>query len=92
MSARKLLQIILILWISEAMLKNKQNVGSRYVELFLRSKDDRGSWPNQNQNDDYAWGGDINQPPSGRRGGGGGYGGGGRRGRGGGYGGGNRDW
>jgi len=75
----------------DAMAKNKQNVGSRYVELFLRSKEEHGGWGGGggHQQDDYAWGGAVNQPRGGRGGygggRGGGYGGGGRRGGG-------RDW
>jgi len=70
------------------MAKNKENIGSRYVELFLRSQNDRFEGGG-NFSDDYAWQGAANRPPweagINKRGGGGGGGRGG--GRGGGFGG-----
>jgi hypothetical protein len=40
--------------------KNKQNIGSRYAELFLRSKSEDGS----GGGNEYAWQGDINRHPN----------------------------
>merc|ERR1712110_11528 len=68
----------------ESMAKNKENIGSRYVELFLRSQPERFEGGGGNYSDDYAWQGAANRPPWENRGGRGGGGRGGGRSRGGG--------